>query len=68
MHLLQSGSPLVVIRDFLGHADIKSTEIYARADLNMKRHALHKATDKSPILEIPFWQKDKDLLDWLRAL
>jgi site-specific recombinase XerD len=27
MHLLQSGNPLVVIRDFLGHADIKSTEI-----------------------------------------
>ena len=68
MHLLQSGNPLVVIRDFLGHADIKSTEIYARADLNMKRRALHKASDKSPILEVPFWQKDKGLLDWLRAL
>lgn len=68
MHLLQSGNPLVVIRDFLGHADIKSTEIYARADLDMKRRALEKASDKSPTLQMPIWQKDKDLLEWLRTL
>ena len=30
MHLLQSGVSLDVIRDFLGHADAKTTEIYAR--------------------------------------
>ncbi len=68
MHLLQSGNPLVVIRDFLGHADIKSTEVYARADLDMKRRALDKAISKSPTPNVPFWHKDKDLLDWLRSL
>src|SRR5207245_9718650 len=26
MHLLQAGVPLVTIKDFLGHADVKSTE------------------------------------------
>lgn len=30
MHLLQSGVNLVYIRDLLGHADISTTEIYAR--------------------------------------
>jgi site-specific recombinase XerD len=68
MHLLQSGNPLVVIRDFLGHADVKSTEIYARADMDMKRRALEKASDKSPTPEVPFWNKDQDLLQWLRSL
>lgn len=32
MHLLQSGVNLVYIRDLLGHSDISTTEIYARAD------------------------------------
>jgi site-specific recombinase XerD len=68
MHLLQTDNPLVVIRDFLGHADIKSTEIYARADLDMKRRALEKASTKSPTPLLPSWQKDKGLLDWLTSL
>ena len=68
MHLLQTDNPLVVIRDFLGHADIKSTEIYARADLDMKRRALEKASTKSPTPAVPSWQKDKGLLDWLTSL
>jgi site-specific recombinase XerD len=38
MHLLQSGVNLIYIRDLLGHVDIKTTEIYARIDGEMKRH------------------------------
>ncbi len=68
MHLLQSGNPLVVIRDFLGHVDIKTTEIYARADMEMKRSALNKAINKSATPKLPSWQKDPDLLAWLRSL
>src|SRR6201993_5392974 len=33
MHLLQSGISLDMIRDFLGHVDVKTTQIYARANL-----------------------------------
>jgi site-specific recombinase XerD len=43
MHLLQSGVPLVTIKDFLGHADLKSTEVYVQLDLEMKRRALEAA-------------------------
>ena len=32
MHLLQSGVNLIYIRDLLGHSDVSTTEIYARAD------------------------------------
>ena len=68
MHLLQSGISLDMIRDFLGHVDVKTTQIYARANLEMKRNALEKITEPSPVQAIPAWQQNKDLLDWLRSL
>jgi len=68
MHLLQSGVPLEIIRDFLGHVDVKTTQIYARANLEMKRKALEKVADVSLIPEIPSWKQDKTLLEWLHSL
>jgi site-specific recombinase XerD len=68
MHLLQSGISLDMIRDFLGHVDVKTTQLYARANLEMKRQALEKITEPSPVPRIPSWQHSKDLLDWLRSL
>jgi site-specific recombinase XerD len=68
MHLLQAGNGVIIIRDFLGHADIKSTEIYARADLAMKEEALKKAVGKSPEVRLPSWKQNKGLLEWLKSL
>lgn len=68
MQLLQSGVPLEIIRDFLGHVDVKTTEIYARANLEMKRKALEKVADASSIRKIPSWQHNKTLLEWLHSL
>ena len=69
MHLLQSGVNLVYIRDLLGHADVSSTEIYARADERFKRKALEQAyPSPTPALGTTAWQKDDDLLHWLKNL
>ncbi len=68
MHLLQAGNPAPVIQAILGHADIRSTDIYARADIEMKRRALEKVTTIAPSGTLPFWQKEKGLMDWLRSL
>ena len=69
MHLLQAGVSLEIIRDFLGHEDVTTTQIYARANLEMKRNALEKiADDHSPLPAVPSWKKDGDLLEWLTAL
>lgn len=69
MHLLQSGVNLVYIRDLLGHADISTTEVYARADERFKREALEKAyPSPTPVSETTAWQKDDDLLGWLKNL
>jgi len=68
MHLLQAGNPAIVIRDILGHTDIQSTEIYAKADLDMKRRALEKASGATPSVEPLPWHKAPDLLRWLQSL
>ena len=69
MHLLQAGVNLVYIRDILGHADLKTTEIYARIDGEMKRKALEEAyTNTTPSDSIPSWQQDEELLKWLQSL
>jgi 2-methylaconitate cis-trans-isomerase PrpF len=68
MHLLQAGVSLEIIRDFLGHADVKTTQIYARANLEMKRKALEKVAGDSPLPQIPAWKQDKTLLEWLHSL
>jgi site-specific recombinase XerD len=68
MHLLQSGVSLEIIRDFLGHIGVKTTQIYARANLEMKRRALEKVADDTPLPNLPSWQQNKTLLDWLHSL
>lgn len=68
MHLLQHGINLVYIRDLLGHADISTTEVYARADAEMKRKALENAYQNPAPKDLPPWQKDEGLLDWLKNL
>jgi integrase/recombinase XerD len=70
MHLLESGNPLVVIRNLLGHADVKTTEVYAKADLRMKREALERAASLTPDAEShdPTWLQNRSLLEWLKAL
>ncbi len=68
MHLLQAGVNIIYIRDFLGHVDIKTTEIYARADTEMKRKAVENLYPDLIDGNLPDWSKDKALLSWLSEL
>lgn len=67
MHLLQAGVNLVYIRDILGHVSVQTTEIYAKADIKLKREALEKAyTSVQPEkVTSPIWMEDSDLKNWL---
>jgi site-specific recombinase XerD len=66
MHIYEAENNLIYVRDFLGHSDIKTTDIYARSSLSMKRMALEKVTD-SPIPKMPSWQQSKDMMEWLKT-
>lgn len=68
MHLLQAGVNLIYIRDFLGHEDIKTTEIYAKCDTELKRQAIENAYPDLIDSNLPDWNKDTALVDWLANL
>lgn len=42
MHLYRGGMPLSLISEWLGHAHLETTMIYAYADTEMKREAIQK--------------------------
>lgn len=44
MHLYQNGMDLTLIQQWLGHAQLKTTHIYAYADTEHKRKAIEKST------------------------
>lgn len=67
MHLLQANVNLIYIRDLLGHSEIKTTEIYARADTSLKRQALEKASPVNQQIQYPAWTDDDDLMSWLNS-
>ncbi len=68
MHMLQGGVPLIIIRDFLGHADMKTSEVYARVDMDAKRKALESLMPNTPSSTVPSWTDDAVLMEWLKSL
>ena len=69
VHLLQSGVNLIYIRDFLGHSDCSTTQIYAKADTETRLKAIEAAyVDILPTSELPDWSDDKNLMDYLSSL
>lgn len=68
MHMLQAGVPLIYIRDFLGHEEISTTEVYARCDGKMKREAFESAYSDTHSAKLPVWQQDVNLMSWLKSL
>ena len=60
MHLYQSGMPLPYIGEFLGHASVTTTEIYASADVEMLRKAIEQA-DPGLADETPKWKNEESL-------
>lgn len=71
MHLTEADINPIFIRDFLGHTDLKVTEIYSKTSIKMKKAALDKMkSGKDVIPEKPSkdWTEDKSLMEWLNGL
>jgi len=71
MHLLQSGVDVIIIKDILGHSDVKTTEIYAKADIEMKRRALHEYQQSiipNSSASTPSWHTNGELRSWLKGV
>ena len=69
MHLLEEGCSEFAIRDLLGHVDLKTTSIYAKANQEMIRKAIEKASKKKSHSNGELsWKNDVGLLAWLNEL
>ncbi len=72
VHLLEAGVEVNVIRAWLGHASLETTNRYAEITLRTKQAALEKcvvpATADEKIPRKPLWQTDATLLHWLQSL
>lgn len=72
MHLYRGGMPLALLSEWLGHAQLETTKIYAYADTQMKREAIEKATSSlNPLSQdhkVTSWQNDDELIKRLYGL
>lgn len=72
MHLYRGGMPLALLSEWLGHAQLETTKIYANADTQMKREAIEKATSSlNPMTQdqiVTPWQNDEELIKRLYGL
>ena len=67
-HMLESGIPLIYIRDFLGHDSVTTTEIYAKVNNKIRDKNIINNSKK---INIPIKydiDNDKDLLAMLKSL
>jgi site-specific recombinase XerD len=66
--LVAAGVDVTVIRDWLGHESLDTTNIYARASLETKRKALEKVDPSARPGKPPRWKREVELLSWLDSL
>ena len=71
MHLLEAGVEVNVIRGWLGHADLTTTNRYAEINTRAKIEALRNteppSSSEGPRTR-PVWKSDEALLRWLSSL
>ena len=72
VHLLEAGVEVNVIRDWLGHASLATTNRYAEITIAMKEKALEAREPPEcsgcATPEGASWRNDRELLKWLQSL
>ena len=68
VQLVAAGVDVTVIRNWLGHARLDTTNHYARANLETKRKALEQVDPSTKPGKPPRWRRNSELLTWLDSL
>lgn len=68
MHMIEADINLIYIRDFLGHESIETTQVYAKANPEVRRKAIDKMESKSPEPALPDWNDNPDIMNFLHSL
>jgi integrase/recombinase XerD len=67
-HLLRAGVDINTIRAWLGHVSLRTTNVYAEVDLEMKAKALAHCEIAARALQDTHWRDDPGLMAFLRSL
>lgn len=68
VQLVAAGVDVTVIRSWLGHVSLNTTNHYARANIETKRQAIERVDRSSRPASPPRWKRNADLMAWLDAL
>jgi site-specific recombinase XerD len=68
VQLVAAGVDVTVIRNWLGHVRLDTTNQYARANLETKRKALEQVDPTTRPGRPPRWKRNPELLTWLDSL
>ena len=68
VHLVAAGVDITVIRSWLGHVSLDTTNHYAQANLETKRKALEQVGAPAASNVPPSWKRDASLMEWLDTL
>ena len=71
VHLLEAGVEVNVIRGWLGHVSLDTTNRYAEINIRLKEDALRMCeapTSSVGFPKKPVWRDDESLLKWLKSL
>lgn len=68
IHMLEAGINIVVIRDFLGHATIETTEIYARISQAKQNEIILENAENKPLNLKRSKREINDLEKWLKNM
>jgi site-specific recombinase XerD len=68
VHLVAAGVDVTVIRSWLGHENLDTTNKYARANIETKRKALEGVDASASLGKPPRWKRDPEVLAWLNSL
>lgn len=66
MHLLENGVNLIYIRDLLGHSSVTVTEIYSKANPEIKRKQILENATRIEIKDDYDEEEKENLLEWLK--
>jgi len=69
LHLIETGSDITIVKEWLGHADLKTTSQYIEVSVARKQQALEKLPPpgSGERVEMPEW-KEPGIIEFLTSL
>lgn len=68
MAMVENETDLIIIRDFLGHSSVQTTEVYAKLSASRRMKVIEAASKEIVPPEEALWVKNTSLKEWLKHI